>query len=407
MPRHNSRNMTILFITLVVVMMGFGMVIPLLGFYVDSFGASGVELGLLMTSYALMQFLFAPVWGGLSDRFGRKPLLVLGVLGNALTQLFFGLATHLWMLFAARVLAGILSSATLPTAMAYVGDSTSEDQRSSGMGLMGAAMGVGMVIGPGAGGLLARDSLALPFLVASGLSMIALVLLVIILPESLPPDQRVRRGDAQTGHGPQLQQMARALSGPIGILLVMAFLVSFGITNFETVFSLYTLERYGYGPQRVSFILMLSGLLSAVVQGVLTGWFTRRWGEVNVIRGALFIGAVGFVLMTTAEHPGWVIATTLFFMIGNSLLRPTVSALTSRRAVVGQGTAMGLNNAFMSLGRVVGPTWAGFLFDANLNLPYFSGAVILFAGFVVSLLWLVGSEKETSSAAPATQNPIT
>jgi DHA1 family multidrug resistance protein-like MFS transporter len=407
MPRHNSRNMTILFITLVVVMMGFGMVIPLLGFYVDSFGASGVELGLLMTSYALMQFLFAPVWGGLSDRFGRKPLLVLGVLGNALTQLFFGLATHLWMLFAARILAGILSSATLPTAMAYVGDSTSEDQRSSGMGLMGAAMGVGMVIGPGAGGLLARDSLALPFLVASGLSMIALALLVIILPESLPPDRRARRGDAQTGRGPQLRQMARALSGPIGILLVMAFLVSFGITNFETVFSLYTLERYGYGPQRVSFILMLSGLLSAVVQGVLTGWFTRRWGEVRVIRGALFIGAVGFVLMTTAERPGWVIATTLFFMIGNSLLRPTVSALTSRRAVVGQGTAMGLNNAFMSLGRVVGPTWAGFLFDVNLNLPYFSGAAILFAGFVVSLLWLVGREKETASAASATHTSIT
>lgn len=130
-------------------MMGFGMIIPILPFYVEQFNTGGSTLGLLMATYALMQFIFAPVWGRLSDQHGRKPILMLGILGNAIASLLFGLSTQLWMLFAARALAGILSSATLPTAMAYIGDSTSEEDRGGGMGIMGAAMGVGMVIGPG------------------------------------------------------------------------------------------------------------------------------------------------------------------------------------------------------------------------------------------------------------------
>ena len=152
MTKHNRRSMAILVVTLVVVMLGFGMIIPLIPFYIDAFGASGSELGLLMATFAAMQFFFAPVWGRLSDRHGRKWILMIGILGNALSQLFFGLSTELWMLFASRALTGILSAATLPTAMAYIGDSTSEEDRGGGMGMIGAAMGVGMVLGPGLGG---------------------------------------------------------------------------------------------------------------------------------------------------------------------------------------------------------------------------------------------------------------
>jgi len=160
----NRRNLIILFYTMVVIMLGFGMVIPILPFYIKSMGASGTALGALMATYAVMQFIFAPVWGSLSDRYGRRPILMVGILGNALAQLIFGLSTHLWMLFAARTLAGILSSATLPTAMAFIGDSTSERDRGGGMGMMGAAMGVGMLLGPGIAGFLATRWLALPFL---------------------------------------------------------------------------------------------------------------------------------------------------------------------------------------------------------------------------------------------------
>ena len=205
----NRKNITILFFTLVVVMMGFGMVIPILPFYIEAFGASGGELGALMSTYAVMQFIFSPIWGGISDRYGRKPVLMVGVLGFAISQLFFGLSTQLWMLFAARIMAGVLSSATLPTALAYIGDSTGERERGGGMGLMGAAMGIGMVIGPGIAGLLAEGALSTPFFLAAGLSILALLLVWAFLPESLAPEERVDTGGKI--RGPQFNEMWAAL----------------------------------------------------------------------------------------------------------------------------------------------------------------------------------------------------
>lgn len=240
------RNLIILFFTLVVIMLGFGIIIPIMPTYITSFGASGSAMGLLMATFSVMQFLFAPVWGKLSDRYGRKPLLILGVLGNVIALILLGLSTELWMLFAARALSGILSSATLPTAMAYIGDSTSHDQRSGGMGLMGAAMGAGMVLGPGLGGMLSVQSLHLPFFVAAGLSVVALLLVLFILPESLPES---RRFPGVRITGPQFGDMWRSLSTPIGFLLILGFLYSFGLTNFEGIYGMYALQRFGWGPR--------------------------------------------------------------------------------------------------------------------------------------------------------------
>ena len=379
--KNNRRNIFILFFTLVVIMMGFGMVIPILPFYIKSFGASGSALGALMASYAISQFLFAPFWGSLSDRYGRKPILMVGVMGNTAAQLLFGLSNTLWMLFAARILAGVLSSATLPTAMAYIGDSTSEKERGGGMGLLGAAMGIGMVLGPGVAGWLASDSLSTPFFVAAALSAAAFLFIWRTLPESLPFDLR----EHTKIKGPQFQQMWQALSSPIGFLLGMAFLVSFGMTNFEAVFGLFALERFGYGPQQVGVLLTVIGLVSAVAQGILTGPLTRLWGEANVIKVSLISSAIAFPLMLLAYNYTTVVITICLFILANSLLRPAVSSLTSRRATVGQGVAMGLNNSFMSLGRIFGPVMAGILFDINLNFPYLTGGLVMFIGFVISL----------------------
>ncbi len=154
-----NRNLAILFFTLVVIMLGFGMIIPILPFLVEEFGGGGMAMGSLMAIYSLMQFIFSPFWGDLSDRYGRKPLLLMGTIGNGLTMIGFGLSGNLWMLFIFRALGGILSSATLPTAMAFISDSTSEKDRGGGMGLVGAAMGVGMVLGPGIGGMMGGKSI--------------------------------------------------------------------------------------------------------------------------------------------------------------------------------------------------------------------------------------------------------
>ncbi len=393
--------MAILFFTLIVIMLGFGMIIPIMPFYIDSFGASGRALGMLMATFAVTQFIFAPVWGSLSDRYGRKPILMIGVLGNAIAQLFFGLSTQLWMLFVARALSGILSSATLPTAMAYIGDSTSEEERGGGMGMMGAAMGIGMVLGPGVGGWLAGRTLSLPFFVAAGLSMVTLVFILLALPESLSREHRAGREDGL--HGPQMRALWQALFGPIGVLLFLAFLLSFGLTNFEGIFGLYALERYGYGPQRVGMVLTIIGLVSAVVQGALTGPLTRRWGEVPVIRLSLLGSSIGFLLMLQATTFYWVLLTVGAFVTCNALLRPAVSSLISKRATSGQGAAMGLNNAFMSLGRIAGPVWAGFAFDVHISYPYLTGAVVMFLGFLISVTRLHATPAPASRPASVTR----
>jgi DHA1 family multidrug resistance protein-like MFS transporter len=269
--------------------------------------------------------------------------------------------------------------------MAYVADSTSERDRGGGMGLIGAAMGIGMVLGPGIGGWAATSSLSLPFFIAAGLSAVSLALLLIFVKESLPTE--ARSTDVSLA-GPKLKDMWRALVGPLGILFFLAFLVSFAMTNFEGIFGLYALFRFDYGPQQVGTILTVIGLISAVAQGLLTGPATRRWGEVNVIKTSLLASAIGFVLMLLAVDFTTVLLTVGFFVLSNTMLRPALSSLISKLAREGQGLAMGLNNSFMSLGRIIGPLWAGFLFDANLHLPYLSGAVVMLAGFGLSLAYL-------------------
>ena len=382
----NSKNIVILFSTLVVVMLGFGVIIPILPFYIKSFGASGKALGLLMAVHAAMQFIFAPIWGVLSDRYGRKPILIVGVLGNALSHLLFGLSTELWMLYGARALAGILSSATMPTAMAYVADTTTEEERGGGMGAMSAAIGVGVILGPGLGGWLGENSLSLPFFVAAALSACALLPIITILPESLRPDARIRRPVGEDTF--QLKAMLQALLGPIAFLLALSFLLDLGFTAFEGVFGLFALECYGYGPQRVGTILIIVGVLFTIMQGILAGPLIRRFGEALVIKISLAACSLAFLLMLQAEDFIGVILTVSFYSVSNSLLRPSLSSLISKRTAGGQGEAMGLNNSFMSLGRIIGPAGAGFLFDINIALPYICGSFTMITGFVAGLVGL-------------------
>jgi len=388
------QNILILSFTLVVVMLGFGLVIPIFPFFIEELGAGGKELGLLVAISALLEFLFAPLWGSVSDRIGRKPVLMIGMVGYGLSSLLMGLATQLWMLFASRALSGILSSATLTTALAYVGDSTPEEDRGGGMGALGAAMALGVILGPGLGGWLAGDSLSTPFFIAAGMSLVSLLLILFLLPESLPAEARRQgKGKVNVVNLRALWQALRPRSGqalfsPIGVLLLMVALFSFALTNFEAVFGLYALEKFGYGPERVGTILMVVAVVSTVGKAVLTGPATKRWGEAAVIKASALAGSVGFLVLLAANTYITILLATGFFILSKTLLRPAAFALISRRSAGSQGAAMGLSNSFMSLGRIAGPVWAGFVFDVNVNYPYLSGAAIMFVGFLVSLIWV-------------------
>jgi DHA1 family multidrug resistance protein-like MFS transporter len=284
--------------------------------------------------------------------------------------------------------------------MAIIGDSTSHNDRGGGMGLVGAAMGVGMVLGPGIGGMMSGISLSAPFYFAAAISVIAVILTWVMVSESLPSEER----SATLGkvNGPQLKEMWQALFGPIGFLLFLAFLHSFALANFEGVFGMYTQLRYEYNATQVGIVLTVVGLVSAVVQGVLTGPATRKWGDALVVKVSLFASIFGFILMTVVESEPGKIATSVmlasgFFMLTNSMIRPGSSSLISKQEGVTQGMAMGMNNAFMSLGRIAGPLWAGYALDINLNFPYLTGAFIMTVGFALCLFFL-SAEKTTANS---------
>lgn len=392
----SKRNLYILTFVLFVVMLGYGIIIPILPFYIESMGAGGTELGLLVASYAVMRLVFGPIWGSLSDRIGRKPVLLVGILGYAVTMVWFGLANTLWMLFAARILSGVLSSATAPTTMAFIGDSTPAEERGGGMGLLGAAGGIGTIIGPVLGGFLAGESLSTPFFLAAGLSVLSLILAAIFLPESLPVEKRQSKQGSRNLI--DLKSWGKAVQSPIGSLLALTFISTCGLMIFANVFGLYALERFDFGPDDVGVMMMVLGLVSALTQGVLAGPATKKWGDETVIKGGLLATALGFALMLLANTYVAILLATAFFALSVALQVPALTSLTSRRATVPQGIAMGLSNSFVSLGRIIGPVLGGAVLDLNPNLPYILGAAVMLAGFGASLFW-IRPERQVIQAA--------
>lgn len=384
----------ILNFTLLVVLLGYGMVLPVMPFYIENLGAGGRELGWLMATYSLMQLICAPLWGILSDRIGRKPVLTAGVLGYAITLLMFGLSTQFWMLFVSRSLSGILSSATMPTAMAYIGENSPEGERSKGMGQLGAAMGVGMVVGPLVGGVLSEVSLATPFFVGSGIAFIAFLLVIFILPES-------RNLKRTTENRPFLPRDAirQIYLSPAGILLLLVFVMSFGLSSFQGITGLYVVDKFAFEPQQVGVIWMVMAAVMIAAQGALVGPLANRFGEMNLIRTGLAGGALGFVGMAPAVDYLTALLSLGFFTLMLSLAGPSLNAVISTYAEENQGTVMGMNSAANSMGRVVGPLWAGYLYDVNIEYPYFSSAATMVLGLLVSFLKVHAVPRDQSRTA--------
>ncbi|KMJ58129.1 multidrug transporter [Bacillus sp. LL01] len=397
----NKAPLILLSFNLFIVMVGIGLVIPILPFYIDKFGADAKTLGLLVAVFAFMQFLFAPMWGRLSDKVGRKPLITIGLFGFAIAEFIFAFANGLGMLFLSRILAGTFGSALMPTAMAYVSDVTSSEKRGQGMGIMGAAMGLGIVVGPGIGGWLAEYDLSLPFLVAGVAATIAGIVSVLILPESYSKEKR--ESDALLTSGEkrdnQFIVMYKAIKSPVGFLLILVFIMSFGLANFQSIFGYYTMQRYNYNPSEIGLIILIVGLVGTIVQGVLVGRLTKRFGEERVVTSALMISAIGFVMMTLATGFTTVLLTTCLFFLGNSLLRPSLNSFISKLAGSRQGLVMGLNNSFLSLGNVAGPILAGIFFEINIHIPYLFGASIMLFGLFVTKIWLAKRKERVEVAS--------
>jgi MFS family permease len=419
-PRSDSRRSPLLFIFLTVFidLLGFGIVIPLLPVYSDMYGADAQELGLLFGCFSGMQFLFAPMWGRLSDRIGRKPVLVGGLLGTAAAYLLFGLAGSMPLIFLSRLLAGFFG-ANISTAQAYIADVTTQENRAKGMGLIGAAFGLGFTLGPWVGGELAHVSIHAPGFLAAGLSVSAAVFGFLTLREP----EREKRSSSRIFH---LEQVRHAFAdGRIGLVLLMAFVFIASWSSFESMFLLFGLKDFPAAfhlptsvenPTRQQIIaaapiagryMGLIGILSAIVQGGLIRRLVPRFGETTLtILGPTFLGAA-FVLIGFAPTWAVVIVACALMPLGFGLNNPALAGLVSRASPADeQGAYMGLNQSVLSLARMLGPLFAGFIFKHySARAPFLVGSAILAVCALIAVYYRAryGATFPRRAAAPVAE----
>ncbi|RAK18427.1 multidrug resistance protein [Anoxybacillus vitaminiphilus] len=382
-----QRYLPLLFAVMFLVMAGFGIIIPVLPFFAEKVGANPTQLGLLMAVYSFMQLIFAPIWGRLSDRYGRKPILLIGISGLTISFFLFAVSTELWMLFAARILGGLLSSATMPTAMAYVADVTTPENRGKSMGMIGAAIGLGFIFGPAIGGIFSKTSLNMPFFIAAFLSLMTSLFVFLFLKESLPKEMRTEKSQ-------QRESIWKAFSGTIIFLYILQFFVSFSLSGLEATFAYYAAKRANIGSTELGYIFMIMGLAGAFVQGGLIGKLIKKFGEGKVIQGGIIVSAIGFALILLIKDFLTAALYLSIFGIGNGVIRPCLSSLITKHSTIGQGSATGLLSSFDSLGRIAGPPIAGWLFTMMIGLPYVSGIVLSFGAFILFYLFSRQTKKE-------------
>jgi len=374
-----GKHLVLLFISIFLVGMGFSIIMPVLPYYAESMGANAFQLGMLITVYAICQFIFAPIWGAYSDRMGRKPVLLIGVLGFAVTFILFGYATQLWMLYPIRIAGGILSCATMPTAMAYVGDSTSLEKRGQAMGLVGAAMGMGMIFGPAVGGLLSTISLSFPFVFAGLLALANAVSLWLWMPESLAVEQRVVRKIERAS-------LLEGIHSPFVVLFVVILFASIGESIHHGTFALFTEAKLSFTARDIGWAFTAAGVGSVLVQGLLVGRMINHWGEEKTASTGIILMGLSFVLFTFTFNIPSSIAFMVVFSAGVGLIRPSISAAVSKRTQGTQGSAMGILQGYDSLGRSIGPALGGFMLDQGLKLGYYTAIVVSFIALVVLLI---------------------
>ena len=382
--------MVVLFLVVVIDLIGFGIIIPLLPFFAEHYQASPFQVGLLMAVYSLTQFVAAPFWGRLSDRIGRRPVLLFSLAGAILAYLWLGVAEELWALFAARAVGGFMAG-NISAAFAYVADITTRETRAKGMGVIGAAFALGFTIGPAIGGILAGSDphnadFQSPAFAAAGLSAFALILGIFTLKESLSDE--IKKRIAEKPKEIQSKQFQIALKKPnIRLLLILSFLAVFAFAGIEATFALWSRRQYGWGPEQNGYLFALIGFSGALLQGGLIGRMSKRFGEANLIVQGSIALTLGIGLIPFATELWMLIIVMLIAVYGFSVISPSLNGLISLETdEEDQGGMMGVARSATTLARVGGPAWAGTLFSVlGMNWPYFGGACIMAVVIVISL----------------------
>ncbi len=372
-----------LFLAVLANVVGLGVVVPLLPFYAEAAGAAPGEVALLFAVFSGAQFLTAPLWGRLSDRIGRRPVMAISFAGSALAYLWLAAAGSLGGIFLARAFAGIMNG-WLATGQAYVADVTSAERRARGMGLFGAAFGLGFVIGPALGGYLVgggTPDFRSPILISAASSALAFAVAMTALPEP------ARRRNAQGGRPGVVDAMRET---PALALLVALYLAMFFVfSGMESVFAMWCGEALAMGPRSVGYYLAFAGVCGIVIQGWLVGRLAARFGETRVVVAAMISLAAGLALLPAVTTPPLLVPVIALISLGFSLGNPSLLSLISRTAPPGlRGGTLGIGQSASSLGRILGPSWSGYAFSAfGRDWPFFSGALLLLPVILVAALF--------------------
>jgi len=384
----NRGAMLLLMFNLFLVFAGIGLVIPVIPKYITMLDITGSTAGLLTASFAFTQLIFSPLAGRLSDSFGRKRIIVAGMLVFACAEVIFGLADSALLLFVSRLMGGVSGAFIMPAVMAYAADMTTTEERAKGMGFINASFLTGYIIGPGIGGYLAEFGIRVPFYAAGAAGLVAAILTTVVLRESRSSIRQDEKQEVVSNSEPRrslLQQLRFAYREPYFFSLILVFVMSFGLANYEAVFGLFVDHKLSFTPKDIAFIFTFASIGGAVIQLSVFGWIINRFGEKLVITLCLLAAGV-FILLTLFVHQFWLIfAVTFVIFLSIDILRPAISTQMSMVAQDQQGYVAGLNSAFTSLGNITGPVAAGMLFDVNVNFPYVVAGIILVLSFGLTL----------------------
>lgn len=372
--------LVLVLMNLLIAFLGIGLVIPVTPAIMNELHISGSVVGYMVAAFALTQLLLSPIAGRWTDRYGRKNIIVIGLVIFGFSEYLFGIGKTVEVLFLSRMLGGVSAAFIMPGVTAFIADVTTMEERAKALGYMSAAISTGFIIGPGIGGFLGEIGPRLPFFFAAGLGVFAAILSLVLLRE---PERSHARGRA-----PEQNKGFRRIFSPMYFISFMViFITQFGLSAFESLFSLFVDHKFGYTPKDIAIIIMGGGILGAIFQVIFFAPLMRWLGEIVLIRYCLIFSTILVFLTTVVNTYMTILLVTITVFVGFDLMRPAVTTYLSRIAGDEQGFVGGMNSMFSSIGNVIGPIIGGILFDINLNYPFYFATVFLAVGIGITLAW--------------------
>ncbi|SDC14048.1 MFS transporter [Shouchella lonarensis] len=377
------KKMIVLMINMFIAVASFAIVIPILPEYLMGLGEGGKAAGLIIALFAAAQFFMSPVAGKWADQYGRKKMIIAGLVFLTLSMFVFYFSNNIWIVYVSRIIGGIGAALLIPAIFAYIADITTIEQRARGNSLISASISLGIVVGPGIGGFFADFGVRAPLLASALLSVVAVLFSMIVLKESTQPTTNSRESSTDS----MVKKIAQSVRKPYFIPLILTLVMSFGLLAYESVLSLFVDNQFGATPKQIALMITSTGLIGVIVQLFVVDRLVRRFGERRTLTYFLAVTTVGFLLSLFASTYTLFFVVTLFIFLATSILRPVITTLISKLAGNEQGFAMGMNNAYMSIGNVAGPVIAGIFYDVHIYSPFLLGFVVMAITTTFAFVW--------------------